>query len=145
MLTRHLHFFSIVLVLSHYCSIVVGQTVEDTAAAGNSFVKIEKEAYYRGGEKAWMQYIADNLELKRIKKKAPAGKYTVIIQFIIATDGSIAEVEPLTALGYGIEEEAVRVIKSSPALWVPAEQDGKKVKVYRKQPITLQIGDKEKK
>lgn len=69
MLTRHLHFFSIVLVLSHYCSVVVGQTVEDTAAAGNSFVKIEKEAYYRGGEKAWMQYIADNLELKESKKR----------------------------------------------------------------------------
>lgn len=109
------------------------------------FKRVEKEAYFIGGEKAWLQFISENINSKiPVKKKAPAGLYTVIIQFIVRTDGTVSDVEALTNVGYGMEEESIRVIKKSP-LWVPAVQDGKKVNAYRKQPLTFSIEGKEKK
>jgi len=109
---------------------------KDTAA----FKKVDKEAYFIGGEKAWARFIAENVNPNvPVKKKAPAGNYTVIIQFIVNKDGTL-DIEPLTNLGYGMEDEVIRVIKKSP-LWIPAEQDGKKVRAYRKQPITFNVED----
>ncbi|MBC7873898.1 MAG: energy transducer TonB, partial [Ferruginibacter sp.] len=40
--------------------------------------------------------------------------------------------------GYGMEEEAIKVIKKGPK-WEPAVQNGRQVKAYRKQPITFQV------
>ncbi|MCC6289571.1 MAG: energy transducer TonB [Chitinophagaceae bacterium] len=109
------------------------------------FKRVEKEAYFIGGDKAWIQFLSENINSKvPVKKKAPAGRYTVLIQFIVRADGTVGDVEALTNVGYGMEEEAIRVIKKSP-LWVPAVQDGKKVNAYRKQPLTFSIEGKEKK
>jgi hypothetical protein len=47
-------------------------------------------------------------------------------------------VAPLTDFGFGMEEEVVRIINSGPK-WMPAIQDGKQVKAYRKQPVTFQV------
>ena len=44
----------------------------------------------------------------------------------------------MTNHGYGMEEEAMRVIKKGPK-WTPAVQNGRSVKAYRKQPITFQV------
>jgi hypothetical protein len=113
---------------------------KDTAA----FKRVEKEAYFIGGENAWRKFLTKNLDPDvPIRKDAPAGNYTVLIQFIVNKDGTL-DIEPLTNFGYGMEEEVVRVIKKSP-LWIPAEQDGKKVRAYRKQPITFSVPEKRRK
>lgn len=39
-----------------------------------------------------------------------------------------------------MEDEAIRVLKKSKK-WLPAVQNGRKVKAYRKQPITFVIED----
>jgi len=114
---------------------------KDTSAVKH----VEKEAYFPGGDKAWMQFISENVSSKvPIKKKAPAGTYTVIIQFIVRADGSVSDIEPLTNFGYGMEEEVIRVIKKSPQ-WVPAVRDGQKLNAYRKQPLTFKIDEQERK
>lgn len=105
----------------------------------------EKEAYYRGGEKAWMAFLSENIDIRVAQKKAPAGRYTVMIQFIVGFDGGVSDIEPLSDNGYGMEEAVIKAIKKAPAFWVPAMQDGKKVKAYRKQPITLLIEERGKK
>lgn len=69
---------------------------------------------------------------------APVGQYTVLVLFIVDKDGTITGIQPLTKFGFGMEEEAVRLIKQCPK-WIPAQQFGKKVKAYRKQPITFVI------
>ena len=45
---------------------------------------------------------------------APEGTYTVYVQFVVSKDGNISDVRALTNHGYGMEEEAVRVIKKGP-------------------------------
>lgn len=102
----------------------------------SSFKRVEKEAYFIGGESAWIKFLTKNIDPDvPFRKNAPPGSYTVIIQFIINKDGTL-DVEALTNFGYGMEEEVIRAVKKSP-LWIPAEQDGKKIRSYRKQPITF--------
>lgn len=117
--------------------------ISDTIPPGDTsqFKKVEKEAYFTGGESAWVKFLTKNIDPDiPIRKKAPPGNYMVIIQFIVNKDGTL-DVEALTNFGYGMEEEVVRAVKKSP-LWIPAEQDGKKVRAYRKQPVTFSVPEK---
>lgn len=99
----------------------------------------QKSATFPGGEQGWRRYVERNLDASiPVYKRSPPGSYTVIVQFIINTDGSIEGVEALTRHGYGMEEEVVRLIKKGPK-WVPAMEFGTKVKAYRKQPVTFVI------
>jgi len=103
------------------------------------FEKVEIEASFKGGESAWRKYLERNLNANTpVDNGAPEGTYTVWIQFVVDREGAISDVRALTSKGYGMEEEAVRVIKRGPG-WEPAIQNGRKVKAYRKQPITFVV------
>ena len=71
-------------------------------------------------------------------KGAPVGAYNVVIKFIITKNGKLTDIEPETNLGYGMEEEVIRVLKKSPK-WNPAMIMGKSVSAYRRQPITFVV------
>lgn len=103
------------------------------------FTKVEVEAGFKGGEKEWKRFLERNLEANvPVDNGAPEGTYTVIVQFIVDKEGKISDVKALTNHGHGMEEEAVRVIKKGPD-WIPAIQNGRNVKAYRKQPITFVV------
>ena len=103
------------------------------------FEKVEIEASYPGGDAAWKKYLERNLRGDVASENgAPAGSYTVWVQFVVDKEGNVSDVKALTNHGYGMEDEAVRVIKKGPK-WNPAQQNGRQVKAYRKQPITFQI------
>lgn len=103
-------------------------------------IKVEVDAAFPGGINAWKNYLQKNLSNKvPMTKGAPPGFYTVVIQFIVDRHGNISDVKGLTSQGYGMEEEAVRVIRQGPK-WTPAIQKGRSVSAYRKQPITFMIG-----
>ncbi|MFN2457758.1 MAG: energy transducer TonB, partial [Chitinophagaceae bacterium] len=91
------------------------------------FVKIEEEASFPGGIAAWKKYLERNLNASApVENGANPGSYTVMVQFIVSKDGSISDVKSLTSHGYGMEEEAVRVIRKGPK-WIPAIQNGRNV------------------
>lgn len=69
---------------------------------------------------------------------APYGTYTVVIGFVINTDGSLSDFTKLTDMGYGMEEQTIRVIKKS-GRWMPALLNDKAVRSYKKQPLTFLI------
>ena len=103
------------------------------------FEKVEVEAAFPGGESAWKKFLERNLRADvATENGAPAGSYTVWVQFVVDKEGNVSDVKALTNHGYGMEDEAVRVIKKGPQ-WKPAIQNGRQVKAYRKQPITFQI------
>lgn len=97
------------------------------------FEKVETDAYFPGN---WMSYLMEHLnaDLPSINK-APAGSYTVIVQFIVDKKGKISDVKAMNDPGYGLAKEAVRVIKAS-GRWSPGQQNGKPVTCYKRQPIT---------
>lgn len=105
------------------------------------FEKVEVEASFKGGEKEWRRYLERNLDANTpVENGAPAGSYTVVVQFIVDKEGKISDVKALTNHGYGMEEEAVKIIRKGPD-WVPAVQNGRNVKAYRKQPITFVVSE----
>lgn len=106
---------------------------------GRIFTKVEVEAHFEGGDKAWVQYLQDNLNASvPVKKRAPAGSYTVVVKFIVNTDGRVDSVRAETDHGYGMEKEVIRIIRKAPR-WIPAQADGRPVRAYRRQPVTFQI------
>ncbi len=110
---------------------VIETKVEDDGEI--TFMPVEVEAQFPGGDPAWIKYLERNLRGDIASENgAPAGDYTVWVQFVVDRDGAVSDVSPLTALGYGLEQEAVRK---------PAIQNGRSVKAYRKQPITFRISE----
>ena len=116
------------------------QVIEEKKDDDNKiFEKVEVEASFKGGEGAWRKYLERNLNASTpVDNGAPEGNYTVVVQFIVDKEGNISDVKANTNHGYGMEEEAVKVIRRGPP-WVPAVQNGRNVKAYRKQPITFQV------
>lgn len=103
------------------------------------FDKVEIDASFPGGESKWRQYLERNCNAQVAGDNgAPEGTYTTIVQFVVDKEGNISDVRALTSHGYGMEEEAMRVIKKGPK-WVPAIQNGRQVKAYRRQPITFVV------
>lgn len=103
------------------------------------FTKVENEAEFPGGDAAWRRYLEKNLDPNApVENGAPEGTYKVTVQFIVSKDGSISDVKALTSHGYGMEEEAIKIIKKGPK-WTPALQNGRNVNAYRSQPITFVV------
>jgi protein TonB len=106
---------------------------------GKIFEKVESEAEFPGGQNAWIAYLQNNLKADvPVRKKAPAGKYQVIVRFIVSKDGKIRDIKAETNHGYGMEKEVIRIINKGPK-WVPAQQNGLPVNAYRRQLITFEV------
>lgn len=113
------------------------QVIEEKKEDENKvFEKVEIEAAFEGD---WRKFLERNLNPSTpVDNGAPEGTYTVIVQFIVDRQGNMSDVKALTNHGYGMEQEAVRVIKRAPK-WRPAIQNGRQVNAYRKQPITFVV------
>lgn len=101
------------------------------------FTKVENPADFPGGISGWTRFLERNLTYPQsaIDNEIQG---VVKLQFIIDRDGSISNIEALNDPGYGLAEEAIRIIKKSPK-WIPAEQNGRKV-IYRTiQSITFRL------
>jgi hypothetical protein len=66
----------------------------------------------------------------------------VSVKFMVADDGTVSDIKPLTNHGYGMEAEVVRVIANGPK-WIPATVSGKKIKAYKTQKITFIVVDED--
>jgi hypothetical protein len=108
-----------------------------TADTFSNSIQLEKIASFPGGLPGWRDYLINNLNAYvPVQNGAPVGKYTVLVRFKVCTDGSLCDIEAVNNPGFGLSEEAIRVIKKS-GNWVPAEQLGKKVKSIYNQPVTF--------
>jgi hypothetical protein len=97
------------------------------------------KAMFLGGDSAWKLFLAKNLKADvPVENGAPAGRYTVWIQFSIDVNGTVNDIKPLTSYGYGLEEEAVRIIRKSGA-WTPAMIKGRAFKSFLKKSITFSV------
>ncbi len=116
--------------------------VKPLVDSNKTFAKVEIEASFPGGQEAWVAYLTKNLKANTpVKKKAPAGRYTVIVRFIVAKDGNISDIAAETSHGYGMEAEVRRIILKGPR-WNPAIQDGRAISAYRRQPVTFVVEGK---
>ena len=90
-------------------------------------------AEYPGGFEAMVDFIAKSVVYPE-KAKADGVEGKVFVQFIVDTDGSIAEATVLHGVGGECDDEALRVVKSMPK-WQPATFKGKPVRSKYVMPI----------
>lgn len=103
------------------------------------YESVDIEASFPGGDDAWKKFLEQNVNGGvTADYGAPAGSYTVVIQFTVDTKRKISDIKPLTHHGYGIEPEVIRILRKSPP-WNPASQHGRLVKAFRKQPVTFTV------
>ena len=99
----------------------------------------EKEAEFKGGDKAWNSYLIKNANTEL---RAPGNTdvtATVKVLFAVNEFGFTAKPKVIESSGItSVDRDAIRVILASPQ-WNNAIQFNKPVKVYRIQPITYQL------
>ncbi|HEY1007628.1 MAG TPA: M56 family metallopeptidase, partial [Sphingobacteriaceae bacterium] len=101
------------------------------------FASVEQLPKFPGGDEQFGKYLAGNLRYPaEAKEKHIAGR--VFVSFIVEKDGALTDIKVLRGLGYGTDEEAVRVLKASPK-WTPGMKEGKKVRVQFTIPIFFQL------
>ena len=127
--------------------VFVSQTATGQAANPDSVYTIQepqKQASFTGGEEAWIEHLINYLDpsVPNING-APKGNYTVVLNFVVTKNGTIKNIFAETKHGYGMETEAIRVLKSSPK-WTPAEVNGQKVNSYKTQAFNFDVGKKRK-
>lgn len=108
----------------------------DTGRADTNkvYTFVEQMPSFPGGDKALMQYLSNHIQYPaEARKQGLSG--TVVVRFIIGTDGSIRNVTTIgTPKGGGLEQEAIAVVKEMPK-WIPGRQDGKAVTLQYNLPI----------
>ncbi len=62
----------------------------------------------------------------------------VFVQFVVNKDGSISDIATVKGIGYGCDEEAVRVLSLSPK-WKPGKQGDRRVRVKMILPIHFRL------
>jgi len=103
------------------------------------FTKVETASYYAKGNDAWKKYLQKNLDPAiPVAEGWKAGSYTIIVQFIIHTDGTVSDVTTINYQGTKTAQHCIDLVKKS-GKWIPAVQNGQIVNAYRKQPITFLI------
>jgi len=108
-----------------------------TTTSSEPFVAVEKMPEFAGGQAALLLYLQKHLRYPGSALAAGVGG-RVFMSFVVGADGSISEVTILKGLGYGLDEEAQRVVRQMPA-WVPGYQSKHAVPVRFTLPITFSI------
>ena len=90
-------------------------------------------------------YISQNLNYPKEAKEAGI-EGSVLSEFTIDVDGSLKDIKIIKSLGYGCDEEVLRVIETMNKMtqkWVPGKHDGKFVAVQLKLPFSFKLPPKE--
>jgi len=98
---------------------------------------VDEYPEFTGGMKAFTKYMERNLRYpSQAQEEGVKGK--VFVSFVVERDGSITDVKVLRGIGYGCDEEAMKVIKKSP-LWKPGKNKGIPVRVRYNMPINFNL------
>jgi periplasmic protein TonB len=109
----------------------------DEPDEGKVFVAVEQQPQFPDGDKALYRFLSENIHYPQAAARVNvSGK--VYVKFVVEKDGSIGNVEVTKGIGFGCDEEAVRVIKLMPK-WTPGKQNGKAVRVYYNMPVVYRL------
>jgi TonB family protein len=101
------------------------------------YTAVEENPEFPGGVSEMYKFVNKNIRYPNAAQRANVSG-RVFLKFIVEKDGSIANVEVLKGLGFGCDEEAIRVISAMPK-WKPGRQNGSPVRVYYNMPVFYQL------
>lgn len=101
------------------------------------FVTVEQQPEYPGGLDALRTFLSKNLNYPRAAASSGVSG-RVYVSFVVNTDGSLTDIQVLKGIGFGCDEEAVRVMQKMPH-WRPGKQAGRTVRVKYNLPISFTL------
>lgn len=101
----------------------------------NAKTIVDSTAEFPGGQSAMGKFLQKNLRCKDSYVKANvSGK--IVISFTVTKNGEITDIKTLKGVGFGMDEEGIRVVKLMPN-WIPAKQNGEFVDSIFNLPISI--------
>ena len=96
---------------------------------------------FPGGPAEYLNYLKKNI---RYPSKALENgiKGILKISFVVNVDGTITDIKTVNKLGYGLDEEAIRVFKKMPP-WKPGKQNNNATPVRLIYPVAFEIQQEE--
>ncbi|MES2062015.1 MAG: TonB family protein [Bacteroidota bacterium] len=92
-----------------------------------------------GGTGAWNKFLSKNLRFpSQAQEEGKGGR--VLVSFVIEKDGHLSDISIQNGAGYGMDEEALRVLKLAKP-WKPGVQNGQPVRVRYVIPLNFQINE----
>jgi len=111
-------------------------SVPSKSSSGKIYKKVEVEAKFPDGQKAWQEYLNKTLYYPDTAVNAEI-QGDVLMEFIVNKDGSISDVKAVSGPEL-LKPESIRIIKES-GKWIPAMNNGQPVASYRRQPIKYRL------
>lgn len=100
---------------------------------------VDENPEFDGGINALLGFVR-----KHVKYPAMAAEYqkqgTLYVKFVVDESGNVSQIELLNQLGYGLDDEAKRVVSMIPKFKSPGKVKGKAVKTYYQLPIKFKLG-----
>lgn len=101
------------------------------------FTYVEKMPFFPGGQAAMYNYIYSNMQYPPEAKQNNMGGQ-VVTQFVVSAEGKITKAKIVRSIGYGCDEEALRLVNSMPS-WIPGDYNGRPVPVTFTLPIKFAL------
>jgi TonB family protein len=110
-----------------------GQEESKLTKNGEIFTVVEQNPEFPGGLSELGRYLGRNIRYPAPARRANVeGK--VFVLFVVSKDGDIRSPKITKGIGFGCDEEALRVVLGMPR-WIPGKQNGKEVNVEYSLPI----------
>lgn len=102
------------------------------------YLRVHQMPQYGTGDKDLLTFLADNIKYPAEAREAGI-EGTVVVEFVISANGKVQAVSIAKGIGYGCDEEAIRVIQSMGS-WHPGRlQDNTPVAVKYTMPIRFRL------
>jgi hypothetical protein len=101
-----------------------------------NFADLDPQPEFPGGMGAFLKYVMLEFKVPDVKESIT---YRIFVSFVVETDGSMSNYKVLKDPGFGLGDEALRVLKTITTKWTPGKIDGKEVRTSYSMPITVNV------
>ena len=112
--------------------------VPDEIKDDQPIIFVEEPASFKGGDlNTFRKWVAEHI----VYPESAAGNLLdgkVVLQFVVGKKGSVEDVKVLRGVDPLLDQEATRVLQSSP-VWKPGRQGGRDVRQQFSLPITFKL------
>lgn len=105
---------------------------------GKIFTIVEEMPQFPGGgEAALIKYLQNNIKYPAMARENGI-EGIVYVTFVVDKDGKVKDAKILRGKGAGLDDEALRVVRSMPD-WKPGKQNGRSVAVQYNLPVNFKL------
>jgi protein TonB len=95
---------------------------------------LDKQPEFPGGIEKFYQFVGNRFERPETDSSQPI---RIIVSFVIEKNGTLTDIKVLQNPGYGLDKEAIRVLKSLKTKWEPGIKNGNPVRTAFSLPIII--------